>query len=99
VRGRFAWLLAGLGVAAALAARWRAKASLHAPLPAPPEPSDRAEELKRRIAESRDLVHEREEFEGGETPVDEVDPESRRREVHQRGRAAVDRMRGTGDNG
>jgi hypothetical protein len=96
VRGRFAWLLAGLGVAAAIAARWRARAPLHPPLPTPSPPSDQAEELRRRIAESRELVHERDEFEGAETPVDQADPESRRREVHERGRAAVDRMRGNG---
>jgi hypothetical protein len=97
VRGRFGWLLAGLGIAAAVVARWRARAPLHAPLPPPSPPSDQAEELRRRIAESRELVDEREEFEGAETPVDEADPASRRREVHQRGRTAVDRMRGNGD--
>ena len=65
-------------------------------VPAGPDP--RAEELRRKLAESRSLVQERDEFEGGETTVDQVepapeDPESRRRAVHESGRAAVERMR------
>lgn len=94
MRSRLAWLLAGFGIAAALAARLRRKEPRR--LPAAPEPGDdpRADELRRRIAESRDVVDEREEFEAAETPVDEADPGHRRREVHQRGRAAVERMRG-----
>ena len=62
-----------------------------------PAHDPRADELRERIAESRELLTEREEFEGAETPVDQAaDPEARRREIHQRGRAAVDRMRGDG---
>jgi hypothetical protein len=59
------------------------------------EPSEaRADELRHRIAEARELVGERDEFEQAETPVDEADPEARRRSVHERGREAADRMRG-----
>jgi hypothetical protein len=59
------------------------------------EPSDaRADELRQRIAEARELVEERDEFEQAETPVDEADPDARRRSVHERGREAADRMRG-----
>jgi hypothetical protein len=59
----------------------------------------RAEELRRKLAESRSMVEEREEFEGGELTVDRAqpapeDPEARRRAVHEHGRTAVDRMRG-----
>jgi hypothetical protein len=95
MRSRVAWLLAGFGLAAAIAARLRAR-------PAPrvhdePARDPRADELRERIAESRELLTEREEFEAAETPVDQAaDPEARRREIHQRGRAAVDRMRGDG---
>ena len=62
---------------------------------APPEPSadPRAEELRRKLAESRPLVEEREEFESAETPVDEAEVDDRRRAVHERGRAAADQMR------
>ena len=56
-------------------------------------PDPRAEELRAKLAESRTLVDEREEFESGEQAVDEVDPEERRRRVHVEGRAAVERMR------
>jgi hypothetical protein len=64
-----------------------------------PEPADpRAEELRRRLEESRPVVEEREEFEAAETTVDAVeaipeDLEARRRAVHAEGRSAVDRMR------
>jgi len=59
----------------------------------------RAEELRRKLEESRALVEERDEFEGAELTVDLAepppeDPESRRHAVHEAGRAAVERMRG-----
>lgn len=126
--GRLAWFLAGVGVAAAAAARLfgrkrpEALSQPEVPEPvAPPEPApppepaapeppaepepppaaavvdeegDRAGDLRRRIEESRALLEERDEFEGGETPVDEADPESRRRDVHERAREMVERMRG-----
>jgi hypothetical protein len=66
---------------------------------APPEaPEDRrAEELRRKLAESRTMVEEREEFESAETPVDraETAPEvdERRQSVHEEGRRAAERMR------
>ena len=69
------------------------------PRVAPAEVGDRrAEELRRRLAESRGLAGEREEFEGGETTVDEAeatgaDLEERRRRIHEAGRAAAEEMR------
>jgi hypothetical protein len=96
VQSRLAWLLAGFGLAAAAMSRFlRSPAPPSSPLPpqAPPEPDPRAEELAQRIAASREIVDEREQFEAGETPVDEADPELRRRHVHERGRAALERMR------
>jgi hypothetical protein len=70
-----------------------------APAPVAEGPDPRAEELRRKLAESRSVVDEREEFEGGETPVDAaepapVDPDARRRDVHDAGRAVVEQMRG-----
>jgi hypothetical protein len=67
---------------------------------APDVPADpRAEELRRKLAESRSMVEERDEFEGAELTVDRAepapeDPETRRRAVHEEGRATVERMRG-----
>ena len=59
---------------------------------------DRADELRRRLEESRAVVAERDEFEAGETPVDRADPgedpDARRRRVHDAGRAAAERMKG-----
>ena len=59
----------------------------------------RADELRRKLDESRALVEERDEFESAELTVDLAepvpeDPESRRQAVHEAGRAAVERMRG-----
>ena len=59
----------------------------------------RADELRQKLAESRSIVEERDEFEGAEVTVDRAepapeDPESRRRDVHDAGRATVERMRG-----
>jgi hypothetical protein len=95
VQSRVAWLLAGFGLAAAAMSRFlRSPRRPPALEPqAPPEPDPRAEELAERIAASREIVDERAQFEEAETPVDEADPELRRRHVHERGRAALERMR------
>jgi hypothetical protein len=58
----------------------------------------RAEELRRKLDESRSLVEERDEFEGAELTVDRAepapeDPESRRRAVHDSARETVQQMR------
>jgi hypothetical protein len=58
----------------------------------------RADELRHKLAESRSIVEERDEFESAELTVDKAepapeDPESRRRAVHDAGRATVERMR------
>jgi hypothetical protein len=63
-----------------------------------PAADPRAEELRRKLDESRSIVEEREEFEGGELTVDLAepapeDPESRRRAVHDSARATVEQMR------
>jgi hypothetical protein len=58
--------------------------------------ADPAEELRGKLAESRAVVEEREEFEAAETPVDVAEPatevDERRKHVHQQARAATDRM-------
>jgi hypothetical protein len=62
-------------------------------------PADaRADELRQRLAEARELSDERDEFESGETTVDQAEPatpdaDARRREVHEAGRATVEQMR------
>ncbi len=58
----------------------------------------RADELRQKLAESRAIVEERDEFEAAEVTVDRAepapeDPESRRRAVHEAGRSIVERMR------
>jgi hypothetical protein len=58
----------------------------------------RAEELRRKLEESRSIVEERDEFEGAELTVDLAepapeDPESRRRAVHESARATAEQMR------
>ena len=84
-----AWLLGGVALFGFLRRR-------REPLVNGPDP--RADELRRKLAEARSIVEERDEFEGGETSVDQVepapeDPATRRRAVHEAGRATVERMR------
>jgi hypothetical protein len=92
VRRPFAWIAGGL----------TALGLLHRRDDAPsPAPDPRAEELRRKLDESRSMVQEREEFEGAELTVDRAepapeDPESRRRAVHEAGRATIEQMRGDG---
>jgi hypothetical protein len=80
--------LAGVGFAMGLAwlFRWRRK-----PAAAQAPPVDPAEELKRKLAESRapEPEPEPEPAEEPTAPLDE-----RRRAVHERARAAIDEMRG-----
>jgi hypothetical protein len=94
VRGGLAWLTGGL-LAGFVFFRRRRRA------PEAVEPAfDPAAELRRKLAEARPLVEEREEFEAAETPVDRAltpgELEERRLRVHEQGRAAVDEMRGQG---
>ena len=65
------------------------------------EPDPRAQELRRKLAESREIVEEREEFEAAEPTVDQTehapdDPERRRQEVHNAAREITARMRRRG---
>jgi hypothetical protein len=90
VRRPFAWIAGGL--AAIGLARRRDQSATVAPDP-------RADELRRKLDESRSMVEEREEFEGAELTVDRAepapeDPESRRRAVHEAGRTTIEQMRG-----
>jgi hypothetical protein len=88
VRARLTWIAGAIGVAGVAAYR-KVRRS--------PAPDPRAEELRDRLAESRAVVEERDEFEAAETPVDEVEPatevDERRKRVHQKARAATDKMR------
>jgi hypothetical protein len=94
VRARLAFLAGGAAVAGAAVYRFFRRA------PAPPSgPDTHAEELRAKLAESRAVVADREEFDSAETPVDEADevvaPDlgDRRRAVHARGRHVAEEMR------
>jgi hypothetical protein len=94
VRGRLAFLFGGAAVAGAAAYRFLRRAPSR-----PPAPEAHAEELRVKLAESRAVVEDRDEFDSAETPVDEVedafepDLGDRRRAVHERGRHVADEMR------
>jgi len=94
---RLALFLAGFGLARLFF--WRRPKTQQLPPPAAPEESDpRADALRAKLAEAREVVDERDEFEAAETPVDEADPDERRRRVHDAARAAAEEMRaGTSD--
>ena len=88
-------MLGGVAVAGAAAYRFFTR---RPPPPVVPEPH--VEALKARLAESRSVVDEREEFEAAETTVDQVEPVpsevgDRRRTVHERGRQVAEEMRRT----
>src|SRR5919205_2367411 len=88
--------VAGFGLYRLLARRRGAPAHQ---APTAPEPRDdpRAAELRRKLAEARTMVEEREEFESAETPVDRAEPapdvDERRRRVHEEGRRGAARTR------
>ena len=96
-------LLAWIGAAAGGVAlyRWLARERERAPVAELPAADERAEELRAKLAESRAIVEERDAFEAGELRVDDAEPglpnapepDERRRHVHERARAATERMR------
>lgn len=85
------WIAAALGLAGA-ARLLRRRRDSNTVLQADP-----AAELRTKLAEAREAASDRDEFEAGETPVDQAaEPSSvddRRRSVHEAGREAIDRMR------
>jgi hypothetical protein len=56
---------------------------------------DPADELRRKLDESRAIANERDEFESAEVPVDKAEPgiDERRRSVHERAQASIEDMR------
>jgi hypothetical protein len=95
MRNRLAWLAGAVG-AAGVAYRSLKRRRRPAATSDP-----RADELRQRLDESRSVVDEREEFESGETRVDEVAEASvdqKRAAAHARGRAAADEMRPKADS-
>ena len=90
MRGRTAWIAGALGAAGVAYRALRRRPS--------PAADPRADELRRKLDESKQVVDEREQFESGETAVDEADPatlEEKRAAVHERGQAAARDMRGS----
>ena len=84
VRTLVRWLVVTLGIAALV--RWLRRRS-EAPAPAPAEPlEDPAEELRRKLAESRAVQGE------AASPEPSTSVEDRRSEVHAQGRAALSEM-------
>jgi hypothetical protein len=91
VRNRAAWIAGALGAAGVAYRSLRRRSK--------PAADPRADELRRKLDDSKQLVEEREQFESGETSVDEVESatlEGKRAAVHERGHAAAREMRGPG---
>ncbi|MFL5918739.1 MAG: hypothetical protein ACJ74X_08435 [Gaiellaceae bacterium] len=91
MRRPLAWLLGTLAVLGFLRRR-------REPVTADVGADPRAEDLRQKLAESRAIVDEREEFERAELTIDRAepapdDPAARRRAVHESARATVDQMR------
>jgi hypothetical protein len=94
MRNRLAWVAGALGAAGVA---YRAVRKQPAPDAAEKVPDPRADELRRKLDESKPLVEEREQFESGETTVDTVDSatlDEKRAALHERGQAAAREMKG-----
>jgi hypothetical protein len=91
MRRLYTWLAGVVGGAAVYRAFRRQPGPAH-------EPDARADELRAKLAQAQEAGDDRESFEAGETPVDQVDVtaaedlETRRRSVHDKARAAIDEM-------
>ncbi len=89
-------LAGGAALGAGLAWILRREPRAHEELDTRPDP--RADELRTRLAEAREVAVEREDEETAETPVDEAEPTGgdlaeRRRKVHAHGHAVAGEMR------
>lgn len=105
MRSRPRWIAAGLALAGA--ALYRIRSSRRARTGGAPTAHPPAEELRRKLDESRSLAAEQDEFEGGETTVDRAEPsaprplpstdviDERRRGIHEEAREQVEAMRET----
>jgi hypothetical protein len=88
VKRLFAWVAGAAGGLAAYRAVKGKRVQVEV------EPDSRAEELKARLEAARLAEDDRDDFESGEVSVDEaLDPQARRAQVHEQGRAALDEMR------
>jgi hypothetical protein len=97
VKKALAFLAGGLALGALFT---RVRGALQQTVAKSPEPAPdpRADELRDKLAEAREVVAEREEAEEAETPVDEAeapgeDLEERRKKVHAHGHAVAGEMR------
>ena len=100
-------LLTGVLAAIGVAALWRYLARTPAEQPAAPSPEaapdpDPADELRRKLAEARETVDDRDEYDAAEgTPVDQVEEprslDERRRAVHQQAQDTLGRMQQEGE--
>ena len=99
-------LLTGVLGAIGVAALWRYLTRKPADEPAAPAPEaahpDPADELRRKLAEARETVDDRDEYDAAEgTPVDQVEElcslDERRRAVHQQAQDALGRMQQEGE--
>jgi hypothetical protein len=93
VQGRLTLIVGGAVVAGTAVYRALVR---RRPAPAVPEPH--VEALKTKLAESRVVAEDREEFESAETPIDQAETVpsevgDRRRSVHERGRQVAEDMR------
>jgi hypothetical protein len=88
VRRLLKWIIVPVGIAALV--RWfkRRGAETESTAPSVPAADDPAEELRRKLAESRDADESDEPAEAPEATVEE-----RRADVHEQGRAALDEMK------
>jgi hypothetical protein len=57
-------------------------------------PDPRAEQLRARIEQAKAAGDDRDDFEAGETPVNEADPAVRRAAVHEAARARIEEISG-----
>ena len=88
MRTRAAWIAGALGAAGVAYRALRRQPS--------PAADPRADELRRKLEESKPLVAEQSEFESGETTVDEAQPatlDEKRASIHERGREAMREMK------
>jgi hypothetical protein len=92
MRKLITWIVVTIGIAA-LVRKLRGRGKADVPEPPPPPAADPADELRQKLATSREPEPAADTAAAPPEPASDTEIDERRAEVHEEGRGAIDEMR------